>query len=389
MPNPKQKKRSHPRYLALDSLDGLPHVTQLAVTPNGKFVISATDNFNLKVWAVATGQLMHTLNAQPDLFSGMAVTPDGKHVLSAAYSRQLKIWNIQTGEEATNIDGYRFYSNPNRIFNENQEIITASNDSTLKKWELPSGEIIFTFIGHLYWFVVVQANFDLNKAIYTLSEYELMSHMRPESYNIIGQAEDQGRGEYALIGIHDLKWTRNASLNYETFSQTPDHLYRITPIDKGGKRVVWDLANGVEVCQLPPSTNPNITGVGKLAIKPDCQQIIEGADEKISIFNKTSGKELYTIVAHEYGINAIAIMPDNEKFVSASWDGTLKVWALATGKLLAEFNAGVEFSTCVVAQDGTIVAGEGTGRVFFLRLEQFQATYKLRVIKASASEGES
>ncbi len=52
------------------------------------------------------------------------------------------------------------------------------------------------------------------------------------------------------------------------------------------------------------------------------------------------------------------------------WDTSLKVWDFKTGKLIATFNGDSELKCCAVASDGvTIVAGESSGRVHFLRVE--------------------
>ena len=69
-------------------------------------------------------------------------------------------------------------------------------------------------------------------------------------------------------------------------------------------------------------------------------------------------------------VNAVAITPDGQQVVSASEDNTLKVWELESGKEIASFTGESTLKCCAVAPDGvTIVAGEASGRVHFLRLE--------------------
>ncbi|MEH2218556.1 MAG: hypothetical protein V7K72_15830, partial [Nostoc sp.] len=66
----------------------------------------------------------------------------------------------------------------------------------------------------------------------------------------------------------------------------------------------------------------------------------------------------------------VAIAPDGKTAVSGSNDNTLKVWDLQTGKEISTFIGESYIYCCAVSPDGlTIVAGEQSGRVHFLRLE--------------------
>ena len=55
--------------------------------------------------------------------------------------------------------------------------------------------------------------------------------------------------------------------------------------------------------------------------------------------------------------------------VSGSRDSTLRVWDLKDGKEILTFTIDVQVTACIVAQDNrTIVAGDGFGRLHFLRI---------------------
>jgi len=66
----------------------------------------------------------------------------------------------------------------------------------------------------------------------------------------------------------------------------------------------------------------------------------------------------------------VAVTPDGRRAVSASGDQTLKVWDLERGEVVATFTGESSILCCAVGPDGvTIVAGESSGRVHLLRLE--------------------
>ena len=81
------------------------------------------------------------------------------------------------------------------------------------------------------------------------------------------------------------------------------------------------------------------------------------------------GPLLRTLQGHTDCVNAMAVTPDGGHAVSASRDGTLKVWELATGRVVVTFHADAPLERCAVARERRlIVCGDGLGRLHFLRL---------------------
>ncbi|GAB1541616.1 hypothetical protein NUACC21_42870 [Scytonema sp. NUACC21] len=69
--------------------------------------------------------------------------------------------------------------------------------------------------------------------------------------------------------------------------------------------------------------------------------------------------------------HAIAVTPDGRKAISAGYDNTLKVWDLENRQKVTSFIGDSAMFCCAVAPDGvTIVAGEASGRLHFMRFEE-------------------
>lgn len=65
---------------------------------------------------------------------------------------------------------------------------------------------------------------------------------------------------------------------------------------------------------------------------------------------------------------------DGKRAISGSLDNTIKVWDLWSGNLIASFMGESSIACCAIAPDGvTIVAGDESGLVYFLRLEGVEA----------------
>ena len=73
---------------------------------------------------------------------------------------------------------------------------------------------------------------------------------------------------------------------------------------------------------------------------------------------------------HNSLVNTVVFTPNGEYVISGSDDTTLKMWNWQTRELITTFTGESSIYCCAVAPDGmTIVAGEQSGRVHFLRLE--------------------
>ena len=145
---------------------------------------------------------------------------------------------------------------------------------------------------------------------------------------------------------------------------------------------IWDTESGRELKTLTGHTN-SVTAV---AIAPDGKTAISGSwdntsdmwdtesdtdsGDTLKIWDTESGTELRTLTGHTSSVTAVAIAPNSHIAVSASEDYTLKIWDLLSGKEVASFSGDYGFNCCAIAPDGvTVVAGDRSGRVHFLRLE--------------------
>ena len=73
-------------------------------------------------------------------------------------------------------------------------------------------------------------------------------------------------------------------------------------------------------------------------------------------------------------VHGLALSGDGRRAVSASWDNTVKLWDLETGKILAIFTCDNAANCCAFSDAlKLIVAGDKGGHVHFLRLEEPKA----------------
>jgi hypothetical protein len=90
------KPRAPPRSVVLTDW---PKVNALAVTPDGRHVVSGSDDETLRVWDLATVETKTTLQGHTRFVTAVAVTPDGRHVVSGSWGDTLRVWDLRDGKE--------------------------------------------------------------------------------------------------------------------------------------------------------------------------------------------------------------------------------------------------------------------------------------------------
>ena len=110
-----------------------------AVSPDGSFIVSASNDNTLKVWDARTWEERATLEGHTDEVSGCAVSPDGSFIVSASRDNTLKVWDAKTGKERATLQGHTSRVHACAVSPDGSFIISASHDKTLKMWDAATG----------------------------------------------------------------------------------------------------------------------------------------------------------------------------------------------------------------------------------------------------------
>jgi WD40 repeat protein len=164
--------------------------------------------------------------------------------------------------------------------------------------------------------------------------------------------------------------------------------------------------------ELHPSWPAHTDGIGGLAIRPK-QHISDGIEDSainpnepifasgswdgsIHLWNLDTGKLLQALAAPEKksddfkDVAALAFTPDGNRLISASYDRTIKIWELNTGKLLAtlrkdtdrphrSFNLGSKVEALALSSDGQVLAsGDFDNHVYLWDLQNPQSIHKFQ-----------
>ena len=122
-------------------------VRAVALTPDGRVAVSASNDQTVKVWDLEKGEETATLRGHGAWVSAVALTPDGRVAVSASDDQTLKVWDLEKGEETATLRGHGGSVSAVALTPDGRVAVSASNDQTLKVWDLEKGEIISEFKG--------------------------------------------------------------------------------------------------------------------------------------------------------------------------------------------------------------------------------------------------
>jgi WD40 repeat protein len=413
------------------------------VTPDGRHVVSGSDDGMINMWDLDAGRLVDTLDDHTAGVRACAVTPDSRHMVSASYDRTLKVWDLETRRVVTTLKGHTDGVRACAIVPDGRRVVSASDDGTLKVWDLDARRLVITLDGHTNGVRacavtpdgqrVVSASDDGTLEVQDMDARRVVAlHGHAAGVRACAVTPD---GRHAVSGSVDLTlkvwdldagrvianleghtdWVRACAVTPDgrrVISGADDHTLKVWDLETGrllstleghtnwvracvvtpdGRRMisasndrtlkVWDLDNACVLTTLEGHT----AGVRGCAVTPDGRIVVSASDDRtLKVWDLRTGDLLTTLVGHAHGVRTCAVTPEGRYVVSASVDRTLKMWELASARCLHTHRGDTTFR-CVAATTDTIITGDGAGTVWFLEWPRDLALRQPRPPKAKIS----
>ncbi len=116
-------------------------IWNLAVSPNGRYVIGACKDGIIDVWEISTGILVRTFEGHKGGVVSLAISPDGNYIYSGSQDKTVKVWEFESSKELCSFPAHDNSLQMLSITTDNCYLITTSNDKTVKIWENTSETI--------------------------------------------------------------------------------------------------------------------------------------------------------------------------------------------------------------------------------------------------------
>jgi WD40 repeat protein len=276
-------------------------VMSVSFSPDGKQLVSGSDDKSVKLWDATTGKETLTLNGHTARVMTVTFSADGKRVASGGYDKLAKVWDATSGKEVTSVTATDSYLT-SVAFSPDGQRFASAGVIPAKVWDTATGKELLDLKGH---------GANVNCVVFSPDGKQLAS----ASHDMTIKLRDSATGQERL----SLKGHLDA---VTSVAFSPDGKW-LASASHDQTVKVWDVASGQEKLTLIGHTS-YVTGV---AISPDGKRIASVSwDSTVRLWDSATGQELLTIKGHSHRVNGIAFSPDSKQLATASDDRTVKLW---------------------------------------------------------------
>ncbi|MBE9207725.1 WD40 repeat domain-containing protein [Nostoc sp. LEGE 06077] len=204
-------------------------------------------------------------------------------------------------------------------------ILASGSRGETRLWDLSKGELIDT-LSEYPWITSGLVD-DVNSISFSPDGHTLVSVGADSTVKIwhVGAPE-----------LIDILHKHNGAVRCTAF--TPDGRMVATGGDDR-KVLFWDLMYR----QVAIALSLDDTAAHSLALSPDGKTLVTGSYRKIKVWKTAQLSEckalqeiepLHSLTGHSHIVRSLTISADGQWLISGSWDQTIKIWHLETGRLI-------------------------------------------------------
>ena len=310
----------------------------MCYSPDGKYIASGSWDKTIKLWEVAIGRNVKTLQGHTERITSVVYSPNGKYVASGSWDKTIKLWEVATGKCIKTLTGDTSCVDSVAYSPDGNYIASCSWDKTIKLWEIATGRYIKTFEGHTD---------RINSVCYS-----------PNGKYIASGSEDNTIKLWAVATGECIKTFAEHTDNVNSVAYSPDGKYIASGSDDCTIKL-WDVTSGNCIKTLRRDSN----SVESISYSSDGKYLVSGSyslsDEQIGLWEVATGKCIKTLGGHKGAVYSVVYSPDGKCVVSGSYDETVKLWEVVTGECIKTLGgqASTVTSVCYTTDAKHIVTG--------------------------------
>ncbi len=322
----------------------------LAFHPNGEWLATASDDFTMKIWDTATGELLRDVADFQDIVASVAFSPDGTRLAAASAGVEIRVWDAITveGDEI-----FRIEENVGLVtFSPDGTQIAAASGSNVKIWDANTAEESRMLIGHTGWVLDVvfspdgrqlaTTSFDGTAKVWSITPGQETVAVSGQGIGFAHVAFSPDGTEFATDGVDGSAtiWDANTGASKQTYLEHTGRVFAIAFSAKGklfatagvdGTINIWDTSTGQKLHVLMAHQE----GVRDVNFSLDATMIATGGfDGTAKIWDTETGNKIHEFPIKDSFILGVAFSPDGSRLATSSTDANGRIWDTKTGKLL-------------------------------------------------------
>lgn len=296
------KRADDSPQLMLDTGGHLANVVDIAVTPDGKQLVSASNDKTIRIWDIATGKTVRMIRGESapgnwGTIYAMALSPDGRSVAIGGFlseadapsAASIHIFDFTTGKLVKVIKGHKDVIFALAYSADGKRLISGSGDKSAIIWDAASGQQIFQLTGHSEQIEAVGFSADGTRAI-TGGSDETLRLWNATDGKLIAEMT-----EHRTIAARQNKGDKkiwSGDIKTVAFSPT-DRL--IASGSEDGRVLLWDAAFGTFMRELSaPGGWAGGAYINSLSFSPDGKSLLyTSSSEGCTFFDLESGKAIW------------------------------------------------------------------------------------------------
>ncbi len=328
------------------------NVGSAAFSPDGRRVVTASDDNSARVWDVSSGQPLGAPLHHSASISSVTFSADGRRVVTASEDKTARVWDATTGQpygHPLQHGGWVFSAT---FSPDGRRVATASADKTARVWDVANGQPIGLPLQHRDAVLsvafsengqqVVTASADKSARVWDAANGRPLGPPMKHS-NVVNTAVFSRDGKRVVTASNDNKahlWETGSGRTIGPLLQHRGWVAtamfsadgrRVVTASADGTARVWDVANGQPLG--PPLQHSG--SVSTAAFSKDGRLVVTAsADQTARVWEVASGQPLGPPFQHADWVWSATLSEDGRRVVTASWDKTARVWGLASGQPL-------------------------------------------------------
>jgi WD40 repeat protein len=304
-------------------------VVGIAFSPNGEHLATSDTKGDIQIWDADSFTKLTNCQGHQHWTWAIDFSPDGKYLVSGSDDHQVKLWEVATGECLRTYTGHTFSVNVVEFSPDGQIIASSSQDSTIRLWRTFPGESspeIQTLVGH-------------NGRIWSIA-------FSPDGNTLVSGGEDRTVRLWDLAtGKCLTEWEAHEGWVRAVVFSPDGRSIATASYDRSIKIWVYPERSRRDVAQIPDFSEKSgicisihtLIGhqqpVSAIAFSPDGRQLVSSSfDKTIKLWDVNSGKCVKTLLGHRNRIWTVAFHPNGRKIASGGDDNHTKIWDLKQGR---------------------------------------------------------